>query len=229
MFNAPMSQGRAQYLINTLDLLPQQTIVDFGCGDGIFLQILASQIPVIGYGIDNNDTLIQKAQANWDSTDHNNESSLKFISMDVNDYIRDMTPVDAIICIGAEYIFGGYGQFLEQAKSLLKPSGKLLIGTIYWKQPPSSEYLALLGNENPYHDLHVTVQMAYQTGYLPLDVGRANNDEWDQFESSTARRRYQNTASHDSTWQWQSGYLKWGMDTMGFSFLFLEKSPTSTD
>lgn len=221
MFNAPMSEDRAQYLIKKLELSPQQTVVDFGCGTGTFLQLLATQVQITGVGIDKNDDLIQTAQSNWNESNH--DSVLKFISADANAYVKDMSPVDAIICIGAEYIFGDYENLLEVAKPLLKPNGKLLVGTIYWKQPPSAEYLSLLNDENPHHDLHTTVEMAYQRGYLPIDVGRSNNDEWDQFESRSKRIRYQDQAARDATWQWQSGYLKWGIDTMGFCFLLFEK------
>lgn len=221
MFNAPMSQHRAEYLIEALGILPQQIVVDFGCGDGAFLQQLASQVAITGVGIDKDTNLIQKATSGWTQMDH--ESTLNFIATDVNTHIADMDPVDVIICIGAEYIFGGYANMLSVIKPLLKPNGKLLVGTIYWKQAPPADYLSLLGDEDPYFDLLTTVDMAYQASYLPLDIGRANDDEWDRFESFTARKRYQDVAARNSTWRWQHGYLKWGMNTMGFCFLVLEK------
>ena len=222
LFNAPLSLERAKYLIDTLGLSSGQTIVDFGCGDGAFLRLVASEIAIKGVGIDQNDGLIQKARSNKDYISP--ENTPEFIATDVNSYIKGMSPVDTIICIGAEYIFGGYSNLLDAAKPLLKPKGKLLIGTIYWKQPPSAEYLALLDGENPYYDLATSVELAYQAGYLPLDVGRANDDEWDRFESASSRRRYQDVAAREARWQWQYGYLKWGINTMGFCFLILEKS-----
>jgi cyclopropane fatty-acyl-phospholipid synthase-like methyltransferase len=92
MFNAPMSQNRAMYLIKTLGLLPGQTVVDFGCGEGAFLQLLASETPIKGVGIDSDETLIQKAQASWNQTSR--DSTLQFIVKDVNVYTMDMKPVD---------------------------------------------------------------------------------------------------------------------------------------
>lgn len=227
MFNAPMSQDRAKYLIKSLGLEPGQSVIDFGCGEGAFLQLLASEVSIAGVGIDKDATLIEKARSKWNSMER--ESTLNFISADVNMYITDMAPVDAIICIGSEYIFGGYANLINMSRSLLKPKGKLLIGTIYWKQPPSPEYLSLLNGENPYHDLLTSVDIAYKSDYLPLDIGRANDEEWDKFESFTARKKYADTEIRDTIWQWQRGYLKWGIDTMGFCFLVLEKLDRSSD
>ncbi len=222
MFNAPLSITRADYLLSLFEFSSLPQVVDIGCGDGKFLQRFARQHVIEGVGVDYDSDLIHSATDTWSKI--TSDSNLKFNAEDATAYLEKLSPVDVMICVGAEYAVGGYAQLLDVAKTHLKTNGKLLVGTIYWKQPPSDDYLSLMGGENPHFDLHTTVQMAYQMGYVPLDVGRSNDDEWDQFESRSNRRHYQNNKQWDKRWQWQSGYLKWGMNTMGFCFLLLEKA-----
>jgi cyclopropane fatty-acyl-phospholipid synthase-like methyltransferase len=221
MFNAPLSQSRALSLITMLDLSPHQQVIDLGCGNGKLLQMIAEQHAIRGIGIDKDCQLIKKAQ-------QNNLLDLKFVCRDVLDYVDEMADHDVIICMGAEYIFGGYRELLDAVKVQLKPQGKLLIGTIYWKQPPSDDYLAIMDGQNRHFDLHETVKLAHDAGFIPLNIQRSNDDEWDNFESRSSARRYLQAIDTDDkalfqrTWDWQASYLQWGMDTMGFCFLTLQ-------
>jgi cyclopropane fatty-acyl-phospholipid synthase-like methyltransferase len=218
-----MSVERADYLINALDLVNLTHVVEPGCGDGAFLRRAASKTRITGTGIDNDQASIDEAKALWSS--QSNSGDLTFICADAVAYLASLSKFDVMICIGAEYIFGGYANLLEVARQHLNDRGRLLVGTIYWKQPPSPEYLALMDGENPNYDLLTTVQMAHEKGFLPLEVHRSNEDEWDDFESSHTHSRYletSDTASQKEAWEWQRGYLKWGMDTMGFCFLVLQ-------
>ncbi len=226
MFNSPMSLQRADDLIHALDLAPQNRVLDLGCGSGAFLNRIAAKAPIKGIGIDNDALLIAEANAAWSAQPK--QGDLAFICADAVQYVTTLSAVDVIICMGAEYIFGGYQQLLQAAKAHLSDQGKLLVGTIYWKQPLSAEYLALMDGENPNFDLLTTVQLARDQGFIPLEVHRSSDDEWDMFESYHTRRRYlkavqsDDPASQERAWQWQRGYLQWGMDTMGFCFLVLQ-------
>jgi cyclopropane fatty-acyl-phospholipid synthase-like methyltransferase len=225
MFNAPMSLQRAEYLIDALDLSSSDHVVDLGCGSGTFLRMLATKHQVTGVGIDKDETLIQQAKDQWAT--QTSKSDLQFVSDEVIAYIQNMPPADVLICIGAEYIFGGYEGMLEKLDEYLKPKGVLLVGTIYWKQPPSKEYLSIMNGENPNFDLYTTAKLAHERGFVTLEVHRSNDDEWDKFESFTARKRYTEALETDQpslnsrAWRWQSFYLKDGIDTMGFCYLHL--------
>jgi cyclopropane fatty-acyl-phospholipid synthase-like methyltransferase len=224
MFNAPLSMHRADNLITSLDLSADKNLVDLGCGDGSFLNHIASQYSLTGVGIDNKEALIQKA-----NSQNINNSNIRFICGDALEYTQNMSPVDTIVCIGSEFIFGGYQALLNLASKSLTSQGRLLIGTIYWKQAPASDYIALLDGEDPYFNLEKTVAYAYDSGFIPLEIQRANDDEWDTFESHHSRKRYlaaidsDDSSRREMTWQWQQAYLKWGMRTMGFCFLVLQK------
>lgn len=226
MFNAPLSLERANYLINALDLSSKDRVVDLGSGKGAFLQLLVLQTDIMGVGVEHNKDLVDYANAEWSK--QNSTSDLQFECADAVQYVNEMKPADAIICVGAEFIFGGYPALLKQAKLKLKPNGKLLVGLVYWKKPPPQDYLDYLALDSPYFDLPQTVEIANEHEFTPLEVHRSNNDEWDIFESYTARTRYEKAkrendpSLHDRAWEWQKGYFKWGIDIMGFCYLILK-------
>lgn len=231
MFNSPMTLARADMLIEVLALEPGSMVSDIGCGEAAFLRRLARQVQVNGVGYDSDKTVILEAEAAWHAEPNPQGSTLSFSATETT--LLDLAHShanDLLVCIGGEFIFGGLGRLLDEAKTSLKHRGRLLVGTIYWKQPPSEAYLALMGGENPHFDLVTTVQMAYDTGYLPLGIYRSSDDEWDTFESSHARKRYLTAIEQEApslrerAWAWQHGYLEWGMTTMGFCFMVLQRA-----
>ena len=105
MFNAPLSNRRAQNLIQSLDLQENSKILDIGCGNGALLRQTAAINKITGVGVDNNTSLIQDAIDLWKSQSTNSE--LTFICSDAALYLKDSENVDVIIGIGSEYVLGG--------------------------------------------------------------------------------------------------------------------------
>lgn len=227
MFNSPLSKSRAQDLINTIHPTEGAFVVDLGCGEGAFLRLMAMRYAIRGVGVDNHSQRIKTALA--ESPHDQAVGKTSFVCADAAAYLHGMEPADLIVCMGAEFIFGGLDGLLHAAKQRLKPLALLLVGTIYWKHPPPADYLALMGGQNPHFDLPTTVEMALNANYDPMVVQRSSDDEWDSFESQRARHSYR-AARHENdpdlreeAWTWQHGYLKWGMETMGFCWLVLQK------
>lgn len=231
LFNSPLHVSKAGCIIEQFNLKPGSHVLDVGCGEGEFLIRVAECYQIEGLGIDVNHLVIQKAQAKADQ--RIKSGNVIFTVQDANDFLGQGEPFDLIVCIGAEFIFGGYQAALQKLKLSLAPQGLLLMGTLFWKQEPAQEYLQLMGGENLYFDHATTVELALQQNFLPLYICRSNEDEWDDFESSTSQRKYleilnQPTPSSPDAemqiakiQQWQNGYLKWGIDTLGFGFYLL--------
>jgi hypothetical protein len=124
---------------------------------------------------------------------------------------------------------GGYRQALQLFSHHLLNSGALLFGTVFWKQEPMLEYLELMGGENPHFDYLTTVDIAIEEGFIPLYLCRSNEDEWDDFESRHAQKRYLaamksvDEIAFEQIQNWQRGYLRWGSNTMGFGFFLFQK------
>lgn len=228
-FNCPLHIAKADRIIEQFNLKPGSRVLDAGCGEGEFLVRVAERYEIEGFGFDLNRDVIEKAQTK--AKERVNLGSVVFAAQDAADFSGKNDSYDLILCIGAEFIFGGYVGVLQKLKVLLKPNGLLLIGTIFWKQEPTPEYLQLMDGENSYFDHVATVELATRQGFVPLYICRSNGDEWDDFESSVSQWKYLKVMNQspapdaikriEEIKQWQDGYLKWGVHTMGFGFYLL--------
>ncbi|MEM8544162.1 MAG: class I SAM-dependent methyltransferase [Cyanobacteria bacterium P01_H01_bin.119] len=228
MFNCPLSTEKASRLIEQLHLGEYRNrVLDIGCGEGEFLIRVAERYNVTGIGIDHNLDLTVRAEQK--AQERGLSENLSFICQDAQSFAWETHKANLIICIGSEFILGGYRQALRLFSHHLTSSEAVLLGTVYWKQDPVPEYLDLMGGENPHFDYLTTVDIAIKEGFIPLYLCRSNQDEWDDFESRHSQKRYQaalkNTdeAALKHAQEWQRGYLKWGNQTMGFGFFLLQK------
>lgn len=227
MFNCPLSLEKANRLIEQLSLVGNCHVIDVGCGEGEFLIRVAERYRITGIGLDNNSGCIERA--NEKAKARLRGKDVSFICRDAQSCTWETYKSNLMICIGAEFIFGGYRQTLQYLSQSLIEDGKLLIGTVFWKQVPVPEYLSLMGGKNPHFDYLTTIEIAFESGFIPLYLCRSNEDEWDDFESQHAQKHYlaalQNSdeKAFERARSWQGGYLKWGYETMGFGFFLLQK------
>jgi cyclopropane fatty-acyl-phospholipid synthase-like methyltransferase len=229
LFNSPLHTVKADHIIEQFNLKPGSYVLDAGCGEGEFLIRVAERYEIKGFGVDINKFLIDRAQDKANT--RIKAGNVVFTAQDAPNYLNEKKLFDLIICMGSDSIFGGYEAAIQKLKLSLVPNGLLFIGTIFWKQKPADEYLQLMGGENPYFDHANTIDKAIKQGFIPLYICRSNDDEWDDFESSTSQRKYLEAIKQPSTLEaakqiekvmaWQKGYLKWGIDTMGFGFYLL--------
>ncbi len=229
LFNSPLSTSKADRIIEQFNLKSRSRVLDAGCGEGEFLVRVSERYEIRGFGFDLNPLAIKTAQAK--AKQRVKAGHVSFSTQDATEFFSENQAYDLIICIGAEFIFGGYAAALHKLRTVLAPNGLLLMGTVFWKQEPAPEYLQLMGGENPHFDHASTVALASQQNFLPLYICRSSDDEWDDFESSVSQRKYLEALHQlsapdaaqqmEKVKQWQMGYLRWGMNTMGFGFYLL--------
>lgn len=112
MFNCPLSREKADRLVEQLALADSCRVLDVGCGEGEFLIRVAERYQVTGVGLDSNPDCI--ALANKQVRVRTLDKSLSFACQDVRSFDWGTHEADLIICIGAEFILGGYRQTLQQ-------------------------------------------------------------------------------------------------------------------
>ncbi|MGH3490008.1 MAG: hypothetical protein ACRDP8_19130 [Actinopolymorphaceae bacterium] len=92
-----------------------------------------------------------------------------------------------MICIGADHAYGDLQGALRALRGIVRPGGRLLLGTEFWKRTPTVTEAASIGMEpNSLHDLASLVDLAIATGFRPLSIQTASRGEWEQFESGFA-------------------------------------------
>ncbi len=235
-YNSPLGAEKEQTLISILNLPNNANVLEIGCGNGKLLLKIIDKYQAQGIGFDLNTNLIELA--NSQAKNLSNESQARFLTQDINTTELENNHYDLVICNGSSHALGSgqdaYENTLRKAHELLKPGGLLLIGEGYWKQPPSDEYLAFIGEPvGVYHDFRGNVVQAREHGFELLYATSSNQDEWDNFEWSHKlknRKLLQKSPNDEQLLarkqhidRWLDGYLKWGRDTMGYGFYVFEK------
>ncbi|SER15081.1 SAM-dependent methyltransferase [Lentzea albida] len=190
-FHGPLSEERAARLIRSLLPLDDAHVVDLGCGWAEFLlRTLEAAPTATGTGVDRNAVDIAHAQSNADARGLTDRVSL--VVTDVAEWQPDR-PADAVIVNGASQVWGGDPlqhtvNALTEAKKLLKPGGRFLLGEGFWQQEPTEAQLAAMPiPRDQYGSLADLVDLAHAHGYRLLAAEQASLDEWDVFENGHGR------------------------------------------
>lgn len=238
LFNIPISTEKVAQLISIMNLLPQDRVLDVGCGRGEFLIRLLEATAASGLGIDINPELISVAELA--ASQRVSDGRCLFQTEDIKQVEFEDDAFDLAICLGSTHAFGlgeaAYPKTLDVLTRVVRPGGQILIGEGYWKQPPTSGYLELLGDPvGIYHDHAQNVSFAEARGLVPLYAIVSNQDEWDHFEWSHRIEHERLALKHPDdpivitqekltfSRKWRDGYLRWGRSTMGFGYYLFMK------
>ena len=172
-FNSPMTEDSADRLVGELAATDPRRVLDVGCGWAeLLLRLLATCPNATGHGVDRDDVLIDRAKRNADDRDLS--SRVSFSSS-----LDGLDPVDLVLNIGAEHVFGDLDRALGELHKLVLPGGRLLLGTLFWEQPPPLDLVEAMG-ELP--TLVGLVDAVTSVGWRPLGLKVASLDDWDHFE-----------------------------------------------
>jgi cyclopropane fatty-acyl-phospholipid synthase-like methyltransferase len=236
LFNSPVSEEKANLLINILNVKSTGKVIDIGCGDGEFLVRIQKSSGAECLGLDIDSSCINIAEQKV--LQYNLGEKLCFQLADIQDVKIEKNSYQLAICIGSTHAFGqgeiAYTNSLKQMRELVKPNGLILIGEGYWKQKPDQEYLDFIGEPVGVYNSHEqNIQLAESLGLIPLYVTNSNQDEWDHFEwcfKIKAERRVIAEPDNEeakkklqAVRQWNNYYRKFGRTTMGFGFYLFMK------
>ena len=154
-------------------------VLDFGSGYAESLVVWAELLGVRAVGVDVREHACQRARA-------------KIAERGLSDYIRielgngaeyafEDQAFDAVTCIGASFIWGGFRDAIRAMKPALKKGGRIGIGEPYWRTshvPP--EYAA---RHPHFHREVALLRIAREEGFDFGYIVRADQDDWDRYES----------------------------------------------
>ncbi|MBA3525057.1 MAG: class I SAM-dependent methyltransferase [Geodermatophilaceae bacterium] len=176
-WNAPLSERRAEELLDRLDLRPGQSLLDVGCGWGELLLRAARACGggCVATGVDTDRWALRRG------ADAALERGLdvRFVPAEARDWAE---PADRVLCVGASHAWGGTRHALTALAALVHPDGRLLFGDACWERTPSPAAAEMFGAEVlPLADV---VRAAMGAGWRILDVSTSDQQEWDSFESA---------------------------------------------
>ena len=172
-FNAPMSDATADRIVKMLATGDPVEIVDIGCGWAeLLLRLVAASPGASGHGVDHDAVLIERATRN--AAARSLSDRVRF-SADV----ADVQVANTVLCVGSTHVFGSPHDALAGLRDLVRPGGRLLLGTTVWERPPTPDLLATFGDLPVLSDL---LADAVTEGLRPLDLMISSMQEWDHFE-----------------------------------------------
>jgi cyclopropane fatty-acyl-phospholipid synthase-like methyltransferase len=155
-------------------------VLDLASGKGEMLCQLAAKFGATGIGIDIYPPVVADARARAEELGI--AGAVDFIEGDVAE-LQDLGgPFDVVSCIGATWIGNGLTGTLTLMKRWVEPGGWILVGEVYWAQPPSAELAKRYGQE--FADLGGTLGIFEAAGVDLVEMVLSSSDDWDRYAAS---------------------------------------------
>ncbi|WP_078599931.1 SAM-dependent methyltransferase [Streptomyces violens] len=188
-FHGPLSEERAERMVQRLAAGRPATVLDLGCGWGEFmLRVLDATPGATGLGIDVNADDLARGRAN--AAARGLTDRVEFAEESGHGTTRG--PADLVLCLGAGHAVAGpesphnFRTVLRELRRLVAPGGRVLYGEGFWQRPPAAAELTRMwpgATAEEHLSLAELVDLAVEEGFRPAWVETANGDEWEAFES----------------------------------------------
>jgi hypothetical protein len=151
------------------------------------------------------------------------------------DFTAPEATFDVTMCIGAEWVFGGWTGTLTRLQQWAKPGATVVGGTPYWIAPPPAAYLEAMGLSSDSFSTHAgNVAAGESLGLDLLFAVASNQDDWDNYMGLSWRAAYDfvrdqpNDADaaeiEERTLNDKNSYLRYGRDCLGWAIYVFRKA-----
>ena len=225
----PLSPEKIITIGKFLELKKGGSVIDFGCGFGEVLVLWADSFGVKGIGIDIREHACERAEKKI--KDRGLSDRIEIVCCKGAEYSFEKGAFDVAVCLGASFIWGGFGPTIRGMKDAIHPKGKLVIGEPYWiKEPVPMEYKKK-NKEEDIHSEYELLQIAREEGFDFEYMVRSSLDDWDRYEASnwySLARWLVDNPNHpekkeviDWLHEIQDDYLRYGREYCGFAVYIL--------
>ena len=189
VFLNPSSADKLDRLVELMDLPEGARVLDVGSGKGEALLRAAMHQKITGIGVDLSPDFTRVARERAAAIGEPGRN-LQFLAMRGEDYVPEGL-CDAVLCIGASWIFGGMKGTAAQLSEYVKPGGYLAIGEPHLIEQPTADYLAELAAAGSEPDSAMTLAEnlleAESCGIVALYVIPSSQADYDHYEWSRIR------------------------------------------
>ncbi|MET9969078.1 class I SAM-dependent methyltransferase [Streptomyces sp. NPDC006356] len=189
-FHGPLSQTRANHLVQRLTRTNPATVLDIGCGWGeLLLRILTAAPTAKGIGIDVSADDLTRGRDNAEARGLTDR--VEFVEESAIGTARG--PADLVLCVGASQALSTAmtphhtTEALLELRRLVTDNGRVLLGEGFWQRTPTPAELKGMwpgAAATDHHDLATLLDLAVAAGFRPEWTETANLDEWEEFESA---------------------------------------------
>jgi SAM-dependent methyltransferase len=221
----PTSPEKIALVGKMLGLAPGMKVIDFGAGYAEAMILWAKNFGITGVGIEFREACCIRARKKISG--HGLVDRLQMMNKDASKYNFRKGAYDVAVCIGASFIWGGFGPTVRKLAEAVRPGGRIAVGEPYWlKTPPPKEYVKRLEGYRMYTEqkLH---GLARAEKYDFDTIVRSSPDDWDRYETGNwhgLQKWLEENPRHPDRRQvmdWlhknQLEYLRWGREYLGWA------------
>ncbi|MEU0189602.1 methyltransferase domain-containing protein [Streptomyces afghaniensis] len=183
-FHGPLSEARADRLVQRLADNSPATVLDIGCGWGeLMLRVLAALPEATGTGIDLNGEDLARGRRAAEA--RGLADRVRFVEESATGTAHG--PADLVLCVGASQALGDLPKALAELRRLVRDHGRVLLGEGFWQRTPTPAELSRMWPDaavTDHPDLATLVGLAVDAGFRPEWTETASLDEWEEFESA---------------------------------------------
>jgi SAM-dependent methyltransferase len=173
----PTSAGKLLRLGQHLRLTSESRVLDLACGRGGPAVILAESFGCRVLGVERAPEFVAAARERV--TAAGLDDLVEIVEADAGAYVFEDAPVDAALCLGATFIWGGFPETLDALMPAVRTGGYVVVGEPFWKQWPLPGGVDDLG----FTDLPGITSAVQAAGLRLVGVIASSTDDWDVYES----------------------------------------------
>jgi hypothetical protein len=163
------------------------------------------------------------------------KADVNYLVMDAAEYKPEKPNYfDVTVCLGADWIYGGYEGTIKAMIEMTKNNGHIVLGEPFWRSDPPKEFLEKSGLKDENFGTHYdNVKTAENFGLHILYTIVSNKDDWDTYEGlqwySAEKYAQENPDDKDiddllkTIHKDRDEYLKWRRDYLGWAIYVFMK------
>ncbi|MFN2467812.1 MAG: cyclopropane-fatty-acyl-phospholipid synthase family protein [Gaiellaceae bacterium] len=176
----PTSPDKIRLLGERLALGPGSRVLDVGCGRGGPAVLLAEAFGCSITCVERADEFVAAARERVLGAGL--EHLVEVVHMDARDFRAAPDGYDAVLCLGASFIWEGLPGALAALTPATRPGGFVVVGEPYWRRWPLPEGFDPEPDES-YVSLVETVERFEAGGLRFVTLIAASREDWDRYES----------------------------------------------
>jgi len=174
----PSSAEKMLAVGKSMRLQPGSRVIDFGCGFGEELALWGEQYGIGGVGIDIRPFACGRATRKM--AERGLVDRIQIVCGSGADYAYPAHSFDAAVCLGASFIWQGFGNALSALQNAIRPGGRVAIGEPYWLS--DNVPFSYQESEPGIRAENELLQMIRQVGFDLENIVRSSHDDWDRYE-----------------------------------------------
>jgi SAM-dependent methyltransferase len=173
----PTRPAKVRRVGEHIRLGPQSHILDVACGRAGPASILAEAFGCRVLGVEKSPDFVEAARERI--TQANLGDLIEVVESDARDFPIESDRFDAVMCLGASFIWDGLDGTLASLTPAVRPGGYVVVGEAFWRRWPLPSGVDHMG----FTTLSGTTERFVSAGLVVIGVVVSSEDDWDAYES----------------------------------------------